>query len=116
MARQLEVFADRDAYKALAHAIILELMNPEMPRRYSLPDAHTERAQLLDHVNRQSWDARNARAKASHDEVITPQVIALSVPMVETKRATYAKEAKEMGVIPVSETLRPPPRRNKPRA
>lgn len=53
----ITAFAECNAWKELALTLVDEIKNPENPRRFSAPDADSERARLLQNVHRQSYEA-----------------------------------------------------------
>lgn len=58
--------ADRDAYKALADALMYENKHPEVERRFSDPTAYDQRMHLMEDVHRHSWsEIINAKKHAA---------------------------------------------------
>ena len=53
----IAVNAERNAWRELALTLLDELKNPDAPRRFSVPDADVERARLLQHVHKRSYEA-----------------------------------------------------------
>lgn len=107
MAAQLTLLSDRDAYRKLAEVMVEELKDPTKARRFSDPNADSERATLLEETHRMSWKEHVEQAKQIPNFALTPKAVEMSKQRSRKKVLGYREQ--------MASTGKPPPADNKPK-
>lgn len=68
----ISAFAEANAWRQLALELIDEIKNPDTPRRFSAPDADVERARLLQHVHKRSYESSVEKGRKNGAYKIMP--------------------------------------------
>lgn len=97
LAHQITALCDRDAYRALAETLIIEIMDASKPRRLSSPSAHKERARLLEDTHQASWKRIVDKTSSDPNVLLTDRAKAISKKISRERVRGYFEAVAKTG-------------------